>query len=413
MNSCPEQERIQEYLDGELAGEQAGIIARHLSSCPQCQRLYQELKAISDSLAQQPRPGAPAQLKQKVLQAVSQAESVPAISCKVAQQLISPYLDAELTPLEQQRVAAHIYTCPDCYQMLSQTQQIVAAMSVAAPVTVPAGLDERVHSAVRQAAAKEPQVIGYVGRRISWRTAGAVLAGAAAAAVIVFGLILAPHELPLSPLTAPTIVAVQPMMPPVEQPGVETVPTEVADSAEMAKQPAAGREIAPERQPIMARKHRPRPPHHVVATRSTASGAESAVPAVPAEAEVATVARAGREATLAPGSEREGTGTTPVMAESPTAADLAGVDKPKPGPRIVLVRADTREYVGPPGPGLAALPAAADEPTWTPVRAKLATTVYRGAGQVDAKRLIAASQRLNQEIAELKNNQPRGWPVVK
>ncbi len=408
MNNCPSQEKLQEYLDGELAGEQYNIIAGHIRSCPRCQRLYQELKAISDSLAQQPRPGASVQLKQKILQAVSQAESVPALSCKVAQQLISPYLDEELSPLEQQRVAAHIFTCPDCYQMLSQTQQIVAAMRVVAPVTVPAGLDERVHSAVRQAAAKEPQVIGYVGRRVSWRTAGAVLAGAAAAAVIVFGLILAPHELPLSPLTAPTIVAVQPMMPSVEQPGVETVPTEVADSAEMAKQPAAGREIAPERQPIVARKPRARPSYHVVVSRS-----EARVAAAAPAAEVTAVARAVREATLAPGSEREGTGTTSVVAESPTAADLAGIDKPKPGPRIVLVQADTREYVGPPGPGLAALPAAADEPTWTPVRAELATTVYRGAGQVDSKRLSAASQRLNQEIAELKNNQPRGWPVVK
>jgi len=408
MNNCPSQEKLQEYLDGELAGEQYNIIAGHIRSCPQCQRLYQELKAISDSLVQQPRPVASEPLKQQILQAVSQAQPVPAISCEVAQQLISPYLDEELSPLEQQRVAAHIFTCADCYQMLSQTQQIVAAMRVAAPVTVPAGLDERVHSAVRQAAAKEPQVIGYVGRRISWRTAGAVLAGTAAAAVIVFGLILAPHELPLFPPTAPTIVAVQPMMPPVEQPGVETVPTEVADSAEMAKQPAAGREIAPERRPIMARKPRARPSHHVVVSRS-----EARVAAATPAAEVTAVARAVREAILASGSEREGTGTTPVVAESPTAADLAGVDKPKPGPRIVLVRADTREYVGPPGPGLAALPAAADEPTWTPVRAKPATTVYRGADQVDSKRLSAASRHLNQYIAELKNNQPRGWPVVK
>jgi predicted anti-sigma-YlaC factor YlaD len=49
-------------------------------------------------------------------------------SCHHVEELLTGYLDAELTQQESQRVAVHIEECPDCRQTYRQLQQLQQAV---------------------------------------------------------------------------------------------------------------------------------------------------------------------------------------------------------------------------------------------------------------------------------------------
>jgi len=49
-------------------------------------------------------------------------------SCQHVEELLTGYLDAELTQQESQRVAVHIEECPDCRQTYRQLQQLQQAV---------------------------------------------------------------------------------------------------------------------------------------------------------------------------------------------------------------------------------------------------------------------------------------------
>jgi anti-sigma factor (TIGR02949 family) len=53
---------IDAYLDGELSGDEAAAVARHLDGCASCRRQHDERKALSALLRRMPYYGAPAQL---------------------------------------------------------------------------------------------------------------------------------------------------------------------------------------------------------------------------------------------------------------------------------------------------------------------------------------------------------------
>lgn len=394
INNCPSEGRIQEYIDGELAGEQATSVASHIHSCPRCRGLYQGLNAISQSLADQSPPVASKRLKHRILLATSQTRPVRPLSCRKAQQLISSYLDGELSPQQQEQCPAHIFTCPDCYQIFEQSQRIAASLRAVPPLAVPAELGAQVHRAVTQAAAAgEPQVIGYVGRRISWRTVGVGLAAAAAAAVIVFGLILAPREL-LGPQQPPTAVVVQqPVMMPGEEPVAESTP-KVTDSTEVAKEPPVATNKA-----LASRRTVPRRPSRL------AIASKRVWPALKPEPP------GGQPSASEPEPENIPVERTPAAAEPP-AAELALVERAEPGPTIVMVRPRPTEPPGPAGPGLAAMPASVEEPAWAPVRTAH-RAIYRSQPQVSSERLAAVTDHVNQQIVQLRGNQSAAGIVIK
>jgi len=60
------QEYFSAYLDDELPGPQAHLVARHLDVCPRCRQEYQAWQTLWDSLLVAPVP-APADLTARVL----------------------------------------------------------------------------------------------------------------------------------------------------------------------------------------------------------------------------------------------------------------------------------------------------------------------------------------------------------
>jgi len=403
MSSCPSEGEIQEYIDGELAGEQTSRLASHIRLCPDCRRLYQRLMAISQSLANQPPPVASERLKDTILQATSRTRPVRAVSCRAAQRLISAYLDGELSPKQQQQCEAHIFTCPDCYRIFKQSQQVVAVLHAVPPVTVPAGLDKRVHHAVTESvAANEPEIIGYVGKRISWRTVGVALAGAAAAAVIVLGLILAPQNLPGPHQPPATIVAERPATPPAVESVADTA-SNITDSTETAKEPPTPPQNA--RGPRLANARGPRSrPSGLGVTSKPARPAPEVT--VSGEEEVAGEPQPATE----PGSVPAG---PPAPAAPPPSTELAPAERTKPGPTIVMVKPTTTAPTGPAGPGLATLPTSPQEPIWAPVRTGHKAIYHSEAEEFNSDRLAAVAAHLNQQIAQLKSSGSTGRIVIK
>ncbi len=49
--------RMSDYLDGELAPGGRGRLERHLSDCPECDRLLAGLRAVVSGLGHLPAPG--------------------------------------------------------------------------------------------------------------------------------------------------------------------------------------------------------------------------------------------------------------------------------------------------------------------------------------------------------------------
>jgi hypothetical protein len=53
------QEYFSAYLDGELPGAQAELVARHLDACPRCRQEYQAWQSLWDVLLTEPAPATP------------------------------------------------------------------------------------------------------------------------------------------------------------------------------------------------------------------------------------------------------------------------------------------------------------------------------------------------------------------
>ncbi len=402
MNNCPRAETIQDYGDGELAREQARLVGEHISSCRRCQRLYRELKTVSGILGQRPQPTTPRDLKEKILRAVRSSEPVQPISCPAAQPLICSYLDEELSAEDEQRVESHVFACSQCYRIFKQTQQITEVLRDAPPVTVPAGLGERVATAVAGVEDRQPGIIGYVTGRLSWRTAGGVLAGAAVAAALIFGLILTPDKSPVYQPSAPTptVVAQDPAELPAEETHVATAPSETREEPQMAQKTSGEKRMAVARASTSALQHR-----HATPT--------PAAPRPQRPSPGLSVAEIPSASASVPVTGERAPGEPAAVAESePSPPALAGAGSTEPQPTVIAALSEITEPPQHPGPELATAPSPTRRPTWTPVRT-VHTAVYRGGDQVDTARLSAARDRLDKRIAALKDSQSGGWTVIK
>ena len=237
MPDCPEPEKIQAYVDGELPGSEAAQMAEHISRCPRCEAVHHWLALISSKLSAQPRPQPAPELLEAIHGAVDLVEPVAQISCSDAQTLTSAHLDGELTAPEQLPMWRHLFACEACYQQFIQTQEITKALRRVQPVPLPAGLEAGVHNAVEaEIARREVGVISLLRWRISKRAVGAAVAAAAA---LLIGLLLIPQQ----PVTkAPELARL-----PAEFSGSAEVPATLVQPADVEKpeiaEPARGQPV--------------------------------------------------------------------------------------------------------------------------------------------------------------------------
>lgn len=254
------------------------------------------------------------------------------------EEMLSAYLDGELSPKEQARVEKHLAQCAHCAHDLHTLRQTVALLKQLPPVAVPRSF------AVRPVQVAQRPDVFQVRRTYGYLRAATVLATVLFAVVLagdVFLTGLAPY---LAPAKAPEVIMREV---PVEKVVVETVVVEkeVAVTVEVEKETVVEKEsvYAATPSPVPAEEkeetHVPQPlPTPAAVGKEIAPGA---APSATPEKQV--LAEAPR------GPDEEQTEATPPPAEAIIAAEpvftptaVAEALPPTPIPREPTVRAAVR-----------------------------------------------------------------------
>jgi anti-sigma factor RsiW len=363
-------EDIQALLDGELDDRRRQECESHLAGCDYCARLMRRLGGVSGALAAVGAAAAPSDLRERVLEAVAQAEPVAELSCERAAEMASAYLDGELADPERDLLEAHLFACPSCYSVFKPTEAIVESLRSEMPAQAPQGLYRRVVAAVERE--RQRQAAGV---RPRWRVAVGVAAGLAAAAAIVGAVFVSgskEHEAarPPEPTVAERPATLEtPGMPAAEGEGASTAEAEVAAAGVAGLGPSAAVTRQPEGRVIIPR-----------ADEGTAPSEEAAPPVPPPDepaegpppAEPPMLARADGTERVAPVAEAADAGpeapahpvrvTTPPAGrgpvEEPVVVEVPGAvgpgeeastghesaPRPDPSTRIALAGAPEDEF---------------------------------------------------------------------
>ncbi len=411
MQPCPETETIQAYVDREISGAEAALIAAHLQSCLRCQHVHDWLLFISQSLSGRPQPAARERLVQLIHNAVDSAAPVAAISCKRAHQLIYPHLDGELAAAERLLLWRHLFTCEQCYRQFKQSEEIAAVMR-RQTVPVPAGLAGRIYNAIEaEQVLHEVGVIRPARWTVPWRKVGAAAAGLAAAAALVAGLLLGPPR------------------PETDQPVIGSPPPaiEVADVTVSPEEPIAP-VLAAVDEPEIATPETPRPrrvtrPHRASRSRMAvrlsaptpathrserSPGADEPTRIAVGDMPVRTPVPPETPATTSPAVGPTGSGLSPVGPEAPRPTTPVAPPLPSDdGARLAVHRPEfaPTPAVGSSGPGPL---------RYTPVaRTSGRETLYHNSAPIPPDTLIAASEAVNARIALNRNYEERPEIILK
>jgi len=143
------------------------------------------------------------------------------VDCRKIEQLISPYLDGELSRVEADAVGVHLSACTDCRRQYEDLLRLSEALRSSVPSAIPApdGLAAAIMAQIKE----EHKVIALPEKnpwfKRHWRQA---LAGVAAAAMLMFSTIL-PNSGPLVQIAdnPPSLVQPDNPSPDIENPGTQ------------------------------------------------------------------------------------------------------------------------------------------------------------------------------------------------
>src|SRR5918911_2640068 len=142
---CAEfEDRLTDYLDGSLAGEEFKAFGEHALRCPVCHDLLSEVKNSMQACrtAEVPAP-APAELEARIL-----LKTVPetAMTCEEFEEYLTDYLDGFLPAPLYHRWERHAALCEQCTELPGQVVRAIGACYtyINEEKPVPAGLHERI-----------------------------------------------------------------------------------------------------------------------------------------------------------------------------------------------------------------------------------------------------------------------------
>lgn len=99
------EELLSAYLDGELNPDELAHVARHLDRCRECIAEFREIQEARAAVRMLPRLELPARFQPEH---------------EAAGEMLSAYLDGELSPGEDGMVVRHLEACPPCRDELQQ-----------------------------------------------------------------------------------------------------------------------------------------------------------------------------------------------------------------------------------------------------------------------------------------------------
>lgn len=187
-------ELLSSYIDGVLDEQTLERIESHLEACAECRRQLASLRALVVATSEIEPAEPPTRLRSEILAAVGAARQSVRQCAKVSD-LLSAYIDGEVSGREQALVAEHLRVCEDCAAEHAALVELTSIALASETLTPPRDLRERIAAAV----AAEPtpsaslltRVRDLVGSWREWKPAtahwagGAVAAGALAVAVVV------------------------------------------------------------------------------------------------------------------------------------------------------------------------------------------------------------------------------------
>jgi anti-sigma factor RsiW len=71
------------------------------------------------------------------------------LNCKSVTRELSNYIDGDLDPVVQQELERHLEHCKDCNMIVDQTRKTIKMLCDSQPISLPADVRSRLHSALR------------------------------------------------------------------------------------------------------------------------------------------------------------------------------------------------------------------------------------------------------------------------
>src|ERR1044071_4176038 len=137
------EDRLTDYIDGALAGDEQRAFSEHALRCPVCHELLNEVRnAIVEcrsDVPPQPTPG----LEARILLATAPETSM---TCDEFEQYLTDYLDGFLPATLYHRWERHAALCESCSDLPGQVVRAIGACYsyISEERPVPAGLHERI-----------------------------------------------------------------------------------------------------------------------------------------------------------------------------------------------------------------------------------------------------------------------------
>jgi len=200
------QERIDPYLDGELASEEVLGLEEHLSACHKCAEGLEEAQRLASAIAGMARAKPPEGLLAAIF---GQVEAAAALDCESVRPELVALADGEVEPARQLPVRVHVEGCPTCGAVLAEmTAMREATRRSLVRVRAPRGLVGAI-----LAATTRPRQADWFGPVFAPRRVGYALAAVTAAAAVTALFLYLPEGMRTSP--SPSVASA----PQIEQPG--------------------------------------------------------------------------------------------------------------------------------------------------------------------------------------------------
>jgi anti-sigma factor RsiW len=144
MMLCNEfEERLTNYLDGELPVEEHRAFSEHALRCPMCHELLADVKQTIVACLSSEAPPAGVGLEARILMTTAPQT---AITCEEFEDYLTDYLDGVLMAPLYHRWERHAALCPACSELPGQVVRSIGAVYTYAQdeLPVPAGLEARI-----------------------------------------------------------------------------------------------------------------------------------------------------------------------------------------------------------------------------------------------------------------------------
>ena len=110
------------------------------------------------------------------------------MKCDFDQELLTDYLDGELSSSEQSEVESHLPACDPCRGELEELQELVGSVKSLPTIPVPDSLSEGIRAGLESSGAKVHSFFKKRGFRVEWAVSAAAVVFVAISVVYVGGI---------------------------------------------------------------------------------------------------------------------------------------------------------------------------------------------------------------------------------